>query len=107
MKRKGNVMIIALVAVLALAVAALLFVVLRYHIVDFKLYPKDAAVLDLTGETISVSHYEKLHKVLPECEIHWDVPFQGKTVSSDTAEVTVTELTEEDVAALAYLPRLE
>lgn len=107
MRKNGNTVLIALVAVLVLVVAALLFVVLRYHIVDFKLYPKNAQVLDLTGKNISVAHYEKLRAVLPGCTIHWGVPFQGKTVDNETKELTVTELTDTDVEALAYLPQLQ
>lgn len=106
MKKNGNTMLLALVAVLILVAAALLFVVLRYHIVDMKLYPKNAQVLDLTEEEISVEHYERLKAVLPDCEIQWNVPFQGKIVDNDVTELAVSTLTDTDVAALAYLPKL-
>lgn len=105
-KEKGMTPLIVLVAVLAVAVLGLLIVVLGYHIVDFKLYPKNSTALDLTEEDISLSHYEKLKAVLPDCEISWNIPFQGGVLANDTQEVTVTELTAEDVKALTYLPQL-
>lgn len=105
-KNKEHIALIVLVSVLALAVAALLLVVLRFHIVDFKLYPKNAQVLDLTQKDITVEHYEKIAAALPDCEIHWNVPFQGKTVEDDVTELTVTELTKADVESLRYLPEL-
>ena len=99
--------LIVLVALLALLTVGLLFVVLRYHVVDFKLYPKDVTMLDLREEKISISHYQKLSAALPECEIRWNVPFQGGSVPNDATEVTVTELMAADAKALAYLPLLE
>lgn len=105
-RNNGTVVLIALVAVLALVAAAMLFILLRYHIVDFKLYPKDAVVLDLTDRDISVAHYEKLSAQMPDCKIHWNVPFQGKTVEDDVTELTVTTLTQEDANAMLYLSGL-
>lgn len=105
-KRNEMAPLAALVAVLAVVAAALLFIVLRYHVVDFKLYPKNSTTLNLTEEKISLRHYEKLKKALPDCEIAWSVPFQGGVLADDTGEVTVTALTAEDVDALAYLPQL-
>jgi len=105
--KSGNLPLILLVAVLAVVLAGMIFVVLNYHIVDFKLYPKNAAVLDLTGEEISLAHYEKVQEALPECDIRWDIPFQGSTVKNTETEITVTSLTEEDADALLYLPQLK
>lgn len=107
MKKKENIALIVLVAVLALVVAGLLFVILGFHIVDFRLYPKNAEVLDLTGKEISIRHYDKLKSRLPNCEIRWNIPFQGKSLPEHTREVTVTQLSKEEAEALAYLPKLE
>lgn len=107
MKKKESIALIALIVTLALLAAGLLFVVLRYHIVDFKLYPKNAAVLDLTGKDISIPHYEKIAARLPDCEIHWNLPFQGTSLPDHTTEVTVTELTKADAETLVYLSGLE
>ena len=106
-RKNTNAVLITVVVVLLALVAAMLFVLLRYHIVDMKLYAKDSAVLDLTQEQITVEHYEKLKSVLPDCEIHWNVPFQGRLLDSETSELTVTELTDRDADALQYQPELK
>lgn len=107
MKKKENIALFALIAVLVLVAAGLLFVALRFHIVDFKLYPKNAEVLDLTEKEISIQHYEKITSRLPDCDIRWNVPFQGKRLADDTTVVTVNQLTKADAEALVYLPELE
>lgn len=63
--------------------------------------------LDLRGTGLTVQQYEKLTAMLPGCRILWKVPFAGDYLEPDTAELTVTSLTEEDLAALAYLPELK
>ena len=107
MNKKETIALASLIAVLVLVVAGLLFVVLNYHIVDFRLYPKSAEVLDLTQEDISIRHYEELVSRLPDCEIRWNIPFQGSRLPDDTTEVTVIQLTPKDAETLAYLPKLE
>ncbi len=48
----------------------------------------------------------QLHKLLPNCDIRWSYTFQGKSYSSSTRELKVTDLTGlED--AIRYLPKLE
>lgn len=79
----------------------------RYVIVDLKCYPRDAAALDLRGQEISVSHYEKLCQKLPDTSIRWDIPFQDGTLADDTRELTVSSLSAEDAALLVrFLPSL-
>lgn len=75
--------------------------------VENAVYPKDAAVLDLRGTGISAAHYEALRQELPDCDIRWDIPFQGGFLADDTTELTVSSLSAEDVAALDYLPGLK
>ncbi len=62
--------------------------------------------LDLVGTGLTPEQYEALRQALPGCDIRWLVPFQGAFYPTDTANLTVTHLTAEDVAILAYLPRL-
>ena len=100
--------VLAGAGVLAAAlIAGAAWTLLNFYIVDFKLYAKDAAALDLRDREISVSHYDKVAQKLPDCEIRWDVPFQGGVLVDDTTEVTVTSLTAEDVKALAHLSQLK
>lgn len=96
-----------LLALVILAAAGAAWLNASYRIVDARLYPKKAQHLDLRGEEISLRHYEKLRSLLPECEILWDVPFQGDSCASDIRTLTVTEFSQEDADLLAYFPLLE
>lgn len=75
---------------------------------DFKKLEKLSGLkrLDLLDSELTVEQFRTLQAALPDCEILWNVPFQGGRVRSDTAELTVTSLSPEDLAALAYFPKL-
>jgi len=75
--------------------------------VEEAVYAKDAAFLDLRGTGVSLEHYETVKAQLPNCEIRYDLPFQGAFYPDDTRELALTSLTEEDMALLDYLPQLE
>lgn len=108
-KRNQDRAVVAMLAVVLALLAALIAVVVGtkfYVLVNWRLYPKNARELDLREKTISVMEYDALRRKLPDCRILWSVPFQDGTVSSDTAELTVTELSREDLAYLAYFPEL-
>lgn len=62
--------------------------------------------LNLQNTGLTVEQYEQLRAMLPECKIRWDVPFQGGYYPEETPQITVTSLTDEDVALLDYLPNL-
>ena len=74
--------------------------------IDGVTYDRDAEVLDLRGTGISAEHYEAVRAALPDCEIQWDVPFQGSFYPEDTTELTISHLSDGDLAALAYFPSL-
>ena len=63
--------------------------------------------LDVRNLEISIDTYEQLKSTLPHCRILWNIPFQGSYYSQDTAELTVTSLTAEDMAAIAYFSNLK
>lgn len=63
--------------------------------------------LDLLGSKTSVEDYEWIHTNLPDCEIRWELPFQGEYLSLDTESIQVDHLSEEDAALLDYLPKLK
>lgn len=69
-------------------------------------YAPDATAIELPQGT-SLEHYEAVKAALPDCDISWQVPFQGGYVAHDTQNLTVTSLTEEDIALLAYFPDLK
>ncbi|MBP3684501.1 MAG: hypothetical protein J6J12_06005 [Oscillospiraceae bacterium] len=101
-----------LTALLGILVAAAIVAGIRWNLehfvmVELHFYPRNEAVLDLRGQEISVSRFEKLTKKLPDCEILWDVPLSGGSVASDANNTAVTVLTAEDVALFAYLEDME
>lgn len=74
--------------------------------IDDAVYAVDAETLDLRGQDISFDHYLAVRQALPDCQVVWDVPFQGGRVSSDSESLTVTTLTEQDIRLLGYFPKL-
>ena len=75
--------------------------------VEDAVYAKNSESLDLRGTGISIDHYESVKAQLPDCEILWDVPFQGKAISNDSTTLTITALTDEDLMMLDYFPGLK
>lgn len=73
---------------------------------DGEVYARDAALLDLRGTGITSEHYDTVHSQLPDCEILWDIPFQGAYHPQDTTELALTSLSEEDIPVLDYFTQL-
>jgi hypothetical protein len=105
--RKKVLVVLLCLAIMASVGLGLIWHKQHYVIVDFLLYPRDAQTLDLLGQAISVSHYNKLRRNLPDCEIFWDVPVRGKLYSQDTKALEIPDMTPEDVQILAFFPLLE
>lgn len=101
--------VIALVLALVVAGAVGFLWYRNTHVfVEGKAYSNRVDSLDLRQESISVEHYDQLKALLPDCEILWNVPFQNGTVSSDSAEIGVTTLSDEDIERLAvYFPKMK
>lgn len=110
MSKKVVVVLAVIALVLALVVAgAVGFLWYRntHVFVEGKAYSNQEQSMDLREEPISMEHYDQLQALLPQCTILWNVPFQNSTFSSDIAEVTITALSEQDIAVLAaYFPNL-
>lgn len=68
---------------------------------------EDLQMLDLRNTELTADQYETILKLQPNCQILWDIPFQGHALAQDTTELTITHLTQEDVALLDHLPNLE
>jgi len=102
--------LVVIVLVLALGIAGFLgynWYRDNHVFVEGDAYPIDTSSLDLREEDISFSYYDSLHAQLPKCDILWNVPFQGSKQSCDVQQLTITTLTEEDIAVMeAYFPNL-
>lgn len=108
-KLQTTLLVILLVLLLILGgmVAGMYWYRSSHVFVEGTAYPKDAEYLDLQGTGISVAHYEELRSLLPDCEIRWEIPFQGQFYADDTRSLAVSDLSGEELALLAYLPQLE
>lgn len=110
MKKKFVVILVVVLTVLVLVNAGILgFVWYRNNhvFVEGKAYSIRAEVLDLREEDISQEHYDTLHSLLPDCQVYWNVPFQGAKYSNDITSLQISDPTREDIALLkAYFPAL-
>lgn len=75
--------------------------------VEGAVYEKDLTFLDLRGTGASMEYYEAVRQALPNCQIRYDLPFQSGFYPDDTQELTITALTDEEIALLDYLPQLK
>jgi len=75
--------------------------------VEDAVYAKNAEVLDLRGQDISEAHYNTVRSQLPDCQVLWDVPFQGGSKSNDITALTIQTLAEADIPMLKYFPQLK
>ena len=62
--------------------------------------------LDLRNSSLSISDYERIQKALPNCNILWNVPFQGNPFPLDTTTLTIEAIAEEDIQILSYFASL-
>lgn len=70
-------------------------------------YDRELEFVDLRGTGASLEEYEALRRELPDCEIRYDLPFQGGFYPDDTKELKISSLTDAEIELLAYLPKLE
>ncbi len=63
--------------------------------------------IDLRQARVSAEEYDRLRIAMPEAEIFWNIPFQGNAYPQDTTELTLTDLSPEDLELLAYFSALE
>ena len=107
-QQSGNVLILIiaiLVAVLIVGILAWLF--LANVIVGGQIYPKSAQYLNLREKELTLEEYDTLARKLPDSEIYWSIPFQGKTYPENTVVLNVTELSDEDLDTIGYFRYLE
>lgn len=112
MMKKTLIIIFVILLVLALGAAGGILGYNRWYqnnhvFVDDVAYEKELSFLDLRGTGASMEYYESLRSQLPDCEIRYDLPFQGGFYADDTKELTITTLTDAEVELLDYLPQLK
>lgn len=109
-KRKGLIgTMVAAIVVIALVVALVVtyFVLQRFVVVNWQLFPRNQEVLDLRDQEISLSDYEVLAWRMPQTKIIWSVPFQGGFHSSEREEIVINNLNDDDVRAIGCMGGLK
>lgn len=110
MKKVLKVLIIAAVVLLIGNVAFLGVLLYRntHFFVEKSAYSLKAQELDLREKEITVDHYLAVREQLPDCVIHWNVPFQGGTVDSDSESLAIADLDWQDIDVInSFLPSLK
>ena len=127
-KCRKRLMIFAAVMLLIAAAAAGQYGLRHYTVVNGRIFNRSLETLDLSGAPLSnyrqitrfynlkfldlrntgitVEAYSELRQALPECEILWEVPFQGSYLDPDTTSIAISSLTDADLEALRFLPKL-
>jgi hypothetical protein len=67
---------------------------------------KSLKQLDLRNTGLTGQMYDALAASLPGCEILWSVPFRASYFDQNAEELTVENLTSEELEELAYFPKL-
>lgn len=62
---------------------------------------------DLRNTGLTTEEYDRIRAALPDCQILWQVPFQGDYLDPDSTSLTISSITEEEMALLAYFPGLQ
>ena len=106
--RKVLIILIVILSLILAGMVGFMWYESTHVFVDGEAYAKNAKTLDLREEQISEGHYLAVKANLPECEIIWNVPFQGGFQSSDVQSLNISTLAEEDIRILkAYFPGLK
>ena len=63
--------------------------------------------IDGRNVQLTTEQYDMMEQAVPNAEILWNVPFQGQYLPDTTEELTVSSLTDADVAVMKYFPQLQ
>ena len=106
-KRLKTVLIILWTAfILAMGILAVAVALEKNVFYHGQLYPKNQTVLDIREKNLTYADYCAIAEKLPDTIIIWTAPLSGGAQVSDQTEITVTDLTSEDVDMLATFPDL-
>lgn len=132
--KKKTIILTAVAVLLVLLTGLTAWLLIRQHNakfvkIDGQMIPKDQVSLDYSGQTVpdtkllqqftnlqelnvtntglTAEGYEALKAALPGCKIAWSVPFQGSFYPEDTAQLTVSGITQADIDVLKYFPQLQ
>lgn len=104
---KKLLIVVIVLAVIAAGLLGYLWYQTSHIFVEDAVYAKNAAELDLRGTGVSLEHYLTVRSQLPDCEILWDVPFQGGAYANDTKILSMNGVGAEDIKMLPYFTELK
>ncbi len=128
MKKKVTVILLVLLAIAAAAVGGYFYFENTYLVMDGNIYRRDITELDLTernlaelekvtelqnlktldlrGSSLTHEQYDRLRAELPECEILWTIPFQGKYYAQEDSYLAISSISPEEMELLDYFENL-
>ena len=104
LSKKG--VIILCEAVLGVLILGMVILMSCFVTVGGQLYPRFEQELDLTEKQLTADEYEQLQQKLPNTRILWMIPLESGPVRSDAKQITLTSLSEEDLALTDHLTNL-
>lgn len=129
MKKRWIILLLILVVLAAAAFGGYRYFQNTYLVIDGEIYRRDMTEwdlreqnipeveeivqlqnlkkLDLRGSGVTVEQYRQLQAALPECEILWIIPFQGKRYAPEDTELTISEISPEEMEILELFTGLE
>lgn len=78
----------------------------KYYWTGWQFISRSSSQVDLCGSPLTFSDYQRIQNSLPDCEIVWNVPFQGSVYPSTIQTLQVNSLTQEDLSILDYFTEL-
>lgn len=106
--RKFLIVTIVILSLILTGLLGFMWYDATHFYVDGQAYSYYAKTLDLREKEITLEHYQAVQSQLPACEILWNVPLEGGSFSSDSTQLTLTALGEQDLNLLAdYFPNLQ
>lgn len=104
---KKLLIVVIVLAVIAAGLLGYLWYQTSHIFVEDAVYAKNATELDLRGTGVSLEHYLTVRSQLPDCDILWDVPFQGGVYANDTKILSMNGVGAEDIKMLPYFTELK
>lgn len=125
--RKSSKPALIIAAVALVWIAVIVFVVYNYAFIGGKLISKKAESIDLSGKNIrvssltklpylkeiilldsdiSVEDYEALKTAFPQSTVRWSVPLSSGRYDSQSDTISISSITEEDIALFSYFDHL-
>lgn len=105
--QKKKILLLILILLLVAVAAGILWYRNTHIFIGDHAYPSRATSLDLRGTGITIEEYEALTAALPECDITWQIPFQGSLYAEETQKIAFSHLTMEEKDILHYFSDLE